>query len=163
MTNFTSYDVLMSYVTHMSIQLFTQSLWLYTDDDLYQLWILNELRNTYVYQTTYTKFLALARYLILLFLSNFWKKLNVDIFFLRCWLKIQYVQLAFENSFGKFTFKGISDLLLKFLTLINSQLSGLQMTRTHNKGINLLTFFKRAQRGYSFECVIYKFTNRTSM
>ena len=43
---------------------------------IYQLSNLNELRDIYVNQNIYTKFVALARSLILLLLSNFWKKLN---------------------------------------------------------------------------------------
>ena len=75
---------------------------------------------------------------------------------------IQDVQLVFENSFAKVTIWGIFDLLLKFVTLSNSQFSGLQKTRAHNKGINLLRFFKRAQQSYLLECVICKFANRAS-
>ena len=76
--------------------------------------------------------------------------------------RIQNVLLVFENSSAKVTIYGIFELLLKFVTLSNSQFSGFQKTRVHNKGISLLRFFKRAQRGYLYEFAICKFANRTS-
>ena len=79
-----------------------------------------KLRNAYVYQSIYTKFVALARCLILLLLSNFWKKLNAkgnfdpldDVIGKIYWhfsdvgdsrFKILDVQLVFENSSAKVT------------------------------------------------------------
>ena len=72
--------------------------------------------------------------------------------------RIQDRQLVFENLFAEFN----TDLLLKFVTFNNSQFSRLQKTRAHSKGINFFTFFKGAQTGYLFECVICKFDDRTS-
>ena len=71
--------------------------------------------------------------------------------------RIQYVKLVFENSSAKVTVQGIFDFLLKFVALSNSQFSDLQKTRTHNKGINPLRFFKRAQRAYLNEFIIYAY------
>ena len=147
---------------------------------LYQLWNHNVFRKAYVYQSIYTKFVALATSFILLLLSKFWKKLiakgrfspfrwrhrfeYVDIFFWSCWLTIQDSECAI--SFWKFICQshhlGIFELLLKFVTLSNSQFFGFQKTRVHNKVISLLRFFKRAQRGYLYEFAICKFANRTS-
>ena len=131
-----------------------------------------KLRNAYVYQSIYTKSVALARCLILLLLSNFWKKLNVNkgnfgpfrwrhrqnmlTYFsevVDSRLKIMDVRLVFENSSAKVTISGIFDLLLKFVTLSNSHFSDLQKTRVHNKGINILRFFKRPQSSYLHECM----------
>ena len=44
--------------------------------EIYQLSNLIVLRNIYAYQNIYTRFVALARSLILLLLSNFWKMLD---------------------------------------------------------------------------------------
>ena len=46
------------------------------------------------------------------------------------------------------------------MTLSNSQFSVLQKSRACHKGINILRFFKRAQRAYLYECVIAQFANK---
>ena len=52
--------------------------------------------------------------------------------------RIQDVELIFENSSAKVTIYDIFELLLKSVTLSNSQFSGVQKKRAHNKGINPL-------------------------
>ena len=66
--------------------------------------------------------------------------------------RIQDVQLVFQNSFAKVSICSIFYFLLKFVTLGNSQFSGLQKTKVHNKGINLNIF----QKGlFIWMCNIY--------
>ena len=70
---------------------------------IYQLSNLNELRNIYVYQSIYAKFLVLAMSLILLLLSNFWKKLNAN------------------GNFSSFRWRHRQDMLTWFFDFVDSR------------------------------------------